>query len=539
MTAKRGFDYIIVGAGSAGCVLANRLSASGSDSVLIMEAGGRDIDPLIHIPVGMGKMHQYRLHDWGYDAESDPGLQGRAIEAMRGKVLGGSHSINVMAYTRGDRGDYDRWARDEGAKGWSYREVLPYFKRGETWCEGENAYRGGSGEINVRWSGRFDPLFDSWTQAGKAVGFRENEDFNGVTTEGFGRIQQTIKNGRRHSAARAHLHPSLGRPNLSLEVKAQATRIIFEGTRAVGVEYRKDDMTKIVYADKEVIVSSGAFNAPQLLMLSGIGPAAHLQEHGIKAIVDLPVGTNLQDHLAAWFTWARNSPGHFHQLMRFDRMALAMLQAYFFGTGPGTDLPGNLFAFIKTDPSLEYPDIEYMFRGTAANAHLWMPGFKAPFEDAFGIRPALMRQKSRGEVLLRSADPLDTPRIHYNFLSHPDDLKTIIKGTRLGLEVANQQQMAEYKGRPIGPPPVKTDADIEEWFRKTAITVHHPCGTCPMGPVLDPELRVHGTQGLRVVDASAMPSIVGAHINAAVLMIAERGADFIRGHAPLPAATGV
>lgn len=528
-----GYDYVIVGAGSAGCVLADRLSADGAARVIVLEAGGRDWDPLIHIPLGLGKMHHHRLHDWGYQTEPDAAMNGRTIEAMRGKVLGGSHSINVMAYTRGDPGDYERWAR-EGAAGWSYAEVLPYFRRGETWEKGANAWRGGSGPVHVQFARSPDPVFPAWMEAGRLAGYKTTEDFNAGSGEGFGRVQFTIRNGRRHSAARAYLWPAMSRPNLVVETKSHAMRILFEGTRATGVEYRRGGKVFRAMASREVILSSGTFNTPQLLMLSGVGPAAHLAQHGVKALADLPVGDNLQDHLAVLLSWKRRQWGYLNGMMRADRISLAMLQAYFFGTGPGTVIPTTLFAFIKTKPELETPDIEFMFRATPQKPHIWFPGLRAAPPDAIAIRPTLLHPKSRGTVRLRSSDPFASPRIAYDFLTHPADLPTLMEGARRALDVARQSPLDDFRGEPIGPAKIESDADLEAWIRKTAITAHHPCGTCAISSVVDEELRVHGLQGLRVVDASVMPTIVSAHINATVLMIAERASDLIRGVPLLP-----
>ena len=524
--AAKSFDYVIVGAGTAGCVLADRLSADGARSVLLLEAGGRDWDPLIHVPLGFGKMHQMRLHDWGYHTEPSATLGGRRIEAMRGKVLGGSHSINVMAYTRGHRADYDRWAR-EGAAGWGYDDVLPYFKRSETWIGGESESRGGSGPVHVDWAKSTDPLFDAWVEAGQAAGFRACPDLNAGDNEGFGRIQFTIRNGRRHSVAAAYLRRAAKRRNLTVVTGAQTTGLVIERTRAVGVRYFKGGVERRALAGEEVILSSGAFNTPQILMLSGVGPADHLAEHGMTPVLDLPVGGNLQDHLAAWFTWSRKGLGPFHHVMRFDRITRAMVQAYVAGTGPGAVLPSALFAFVKTDPALEAPDIEFMFRGTPIAPKIWFPGVRAPAPDTIAIRPTLLHPKSRGAIRLRSADPLAAPTIDYNFLTDPEDMRRLLKGARMALDVAGQAPMNRYRGNPVTPKSIASDADIEAWIRKTAITAHHPCGTCAIGQVVDPELRVSGMQGLRVVDASVMPSIVSAHINACVLMIAEKASDLI------------
>jgi choline dehydrogenase-like flavoprotein len=531
MAGGSGYDYVIVGAGSAGCVLANRLSEDGA-RVLLLEAGGEDSNPLIQIPLGLGKMHEHRLFDWGYDAEPDPALNGRGIEAMRGKVLGGSHSINVMAYTRGDRGDYDRWAKN-GAQGWSYAHALPYFKRSETWERGENAWRGGSGPVHVQSARTPDPIFDAWVEAGKLAGYKATEDFNAASGEGFGRVQFTIRNGRRHSAAAAYLHPVRNRANLVVETNAHATRVLMRGTRAAGVEYIRHGRAHRAEADREVILAAGVFNSAQLLMLSGVGHADHLRESGVAPVLDLPVGDNLQDHLAAWFSWTRRGPGYFHGVMRADRIALAMAQAWAFGTGPATMVPSGLFAFVRTSMATDAPDVEFMFRGVAGRNHIWFPGVKPAFQDAYGIRPTLLHPKSRGRVRLRSADPFDKPRIDYNFLTHPDDLKTIVEGTQRAIDVAARQPLDAYRGAPDGPKTIANDRDIEDWFRRTAITAHHPCGTCAMGAVVDSELRVLGAQSLRVVDASAMPDIVSAHINACVLMMAEKAADMIRGRPPL------
>jgi choline dehydrogenase-like flavoprotein len=534
-----GYDYIIVGAGSAGCVLANRLSEDGAARVLLIEAGGRDWHPYIHIPLGMGRMHDYGMFDWGYETEPEPNLNNRRIEAMRGKVLGGSSSINVMAYTRGNPGDYDRWAQ-KGARGWSYVDVLPYFQRCETWHDGgANTWRGGEGPLGTQFAKTRDPLYDAWLAAARSNGYPLTDDYNTSRQEGFGRGQFTIRDGWRSSSANAFLKPARGRSNLSVAVKAHTTRVLLDSTRAKGVEYIKDGAVVRADAAREVILAAGAFNSPQLLMLSGIGPADHLRSLGIAVAADLPVGRNLQDHLGAYMTYTRPNPGTFHREMRFDRMAVSMLRAYFLGTGPGTVVPGGLHAFVRTRPELAVPDIEFMFRGTSGSPHLWFPLVRPAFLDGFGIRPTLLHPDSRGEILLGSADPQAPPRIVYKFFTAPNDLPTLREGFKRARELAFHRALDPYRGEEIGPGlKVKTDREIDAWLKQVVITAHHPCGTCAIGPdaVLDSDLRVRGIEGLRVCDASAMPDLVSAHINACVLMMAEKGADLIRGRPPLPQA---
>ena len=536
MTTKT-YDYIIVGAGSAGCVLANRLTEDDGAQVLLLEAGGRDWHPYIHVPLGMGKLHERRMFDWGFVTEAEPSLNGRSIAASRGKVLGGSSSINVMAYTRGHPGDFDRWAQ-KGATGWSHADVMPYFKRCETFAGGANAWRGGTGPLGTEFAKTTDPLYPAWIEAAKAAGIPNTPDYNAASQEGFGRSQYTIRNGRRSSAATAFLKPARRRPNLTVETRALVTRVILRGTTATGVEYVKGGRMLRVGAAREVIVSGGAFSTPQILMLSGIGPAAHLREVGIEPTIDLPVGRNLADHLAVFLSFARSEPGPFHRQMRFDRMAAAMMQAWLLGAGPATVVPGGLHAFIKTRPEIAVPDIEFMFRGAATDGHLWFPLIRPPRPDDFAIRPALLHPDSRGEIRLRSKDARDPMRIVYNFFSAPNDLPKLREGFRLARHIAYQRPLDRFRGAETAPgESCKTDGEIDAYIRKTAITAHHPAATCPMGlgpdAVLDPQMQARGVERLRVVDASAMPDLVSAHLNAAVLMMAEKAADMIRGKPPL------
>ena len=541
MAGTKEYDYIIVGAGSAGCVLAYRLGADPNNRILVLEAGGPDTDPLIHIPLGLGKMHEKRAHDWGYDAEPEETLNGREIEAMRGKVVGGSSSINVMAYVRGHRGDYDRWAAN-GATGWSYADVLPYFRRMETWEGGEDTWRGGEGPLQTQTARSTDPLWESWIEAGKATGLGFTEDYNGETQEGLGRSQSTIYQGRRHSAARAFLRPAIRRGNVTLQDSTLVTRVEMDGNRATGIAYSRLGKTEIVHAAKEVILSGGVFNTPQLLMLSGIGPADHLNDVGIEPVVDSPyVGKNLQDHLAVQPTASRPNPGPFRDVMRFDRMALSIVRAHLFGSGPATVLPGGLHGFMKTKPDLAATDIQFLFRGAPGNAHMWFPGIKPAYTDGFGLRPVLLHPESRGEVLLRSADPFDKVRIIQNFLDVPGDLETLRTGVKVAREMMHQPAMDEMRGTETAPgDSVKSDTEIDDWIRRTAVTAHHPSCTTPMGTndeaVLDTECRVKGAENLRVVDASAMPDLVSGNIHAAVLVIAEKVSDHILGKPYLPTA---
>ena len=537
MSIATEYDYIVVGAGSAGCVLANRLTEDDGARVLLLEAGGDDRHPYIQVPLGAGKIRQHRLFDWGYTTEPEPHLNDRRIVMQRGKVLGGSSSINMMAYTRGHRGDYDRWAR-EGAIGWAYADLLPYFRRSETWEDGEDPWRGGAGPLSTRWAPTRDPVMAACREATALAGWPATGDFNGSEAAGIGRIQTTIGHGRRASASAAYLRPVLRRPGLSLRTGATVTRVTMRGTSASGVEFTHRGVTARATAVREVILCGGVFNSPQLLLLAGIGPAAHLREMGIAPLADLPVGRNLRDHLFVHLQWARADTGPFHRDMRIDRTAIDMARAWLFGTGPATALPIGLMAFFKTHPHLEAPDIEFIFRASPLVARPWFPGWRPAYRDEYGISPVLLHPRSQGDVTLRSTDPAAPVRIRSNFLAEPEDVRTLREALRHAREIGRQPPLDPFRGPEVSPgQDVVTDADIDAWIRNTAMTVNHSLGTCAMGrgtdSVVDPELKVHGIEGLRVVDASVFPDMPSAHINAAVIAVAERAADLIRGRAPL------
>jgi len=539
-----GFDYIIVGAGSAGCTLAGRLTEDPDVSVLLVEAGGWDRDPWIHIPLGWGRILQKRLHDWMYFAEPSETMDGRNVECARGKVIGGSSSINAMAYYHGHACDYDRWA-SSGLPDWSFANVLPYFRRSEDWEGGEDAYRGVGGPLTTRYTTFEDPICDAFLAAAREAQYPVIDDYNGPDHEGFARMQMTLRNGRRWSAAAAYLRPALKRPNLRIETGALVTKIDLDGKRATGITYSRKGQTVTARAGREVLLAGGAINSPQLLMLSGIGDPDHLRGHGIDVAVPLAgVGQNLSDHTSAALTFRRKQNGPFHGNMRLDRVAVALARAYLGLGGFAADLPFGITAFLKTSPEEPVPDIQLLFwMGATATASPYLPPFRKAFEDSFAVRAMPMRPVSRGHVALASSNPGDSPLIHQNFLGTEEEWRVMRAGLRMIRELVKSAPLRPFAGDELTPGSAsQSDAALHAHVRATMGTVHHPVGTCRMGAdddetaVVDGALRVRGIEGLRIVDASVMPDLIGGATNAPVIMIAEKAADMIRGKPPLPPA---
>ncbi|PRD50205.1 choline dehydrogenase [Phyllobacterium myrsinacearum] len=529
-------DFVIIGSGSAGSAMAYRLSEDGKHSVIVIEFGGTDMGPFIQMPAALSFPMNMSTYDWGFSSEPEPHLGGRTLVTPRGKVIGGSSSINGMVYVRGHAHDFDHWA-ESGAAGWSYADVLPYFKRMEHSHGGEAGWRGTNGPLHVQRGRRDNPLFHAFVEAGKQAGFEVTEDYNGAKQEGFGAMEQTIHNGRRWSTANAYLRPALKRRNVSL-VNGFARRVVIENQRATGVEITRRGKTEIVRARREVIVAASSINSPKLLMLSGIGPAQHLKEHGIAVVADRAgVGQNLQDHMEVYIQQESLKPITLNSKLGLFSKARIGAQWLFFKTGDGATNHFESAAFVRSKPGVDYPDIQYHFLPAAIR----YDGKAAAKGHGFQAHVGPMRSKSRGSVTLRSSDPLEKPKIVFNYMSHPDDWTDFRHAVRLTREIFGQAALAPYRGREISPGAhVQSDEAIDDFLREHAESAFHPCGTCKMGAasdrmaVVDPQCRVIGVDGLRVADSSIFPRVTNGNLNGPSIMTGEKASDHILGRDPLP-----
>ncbi len=526
------FDTVIVGAGSAGCVLANRLSAGGTRRVLVLEYGGSDRSIFIQMPSALSIPMNMPKYNWFYHTEPEPHLGGRSMHTPRGKVLGGSSSINGLVYIRGNPQDFERWD-SEGAAGWSYRDVLPYFKRAENRDEGGDEYRGSGGPLQTRYGTLKNPLHAAWLKAGTEAGYPPSTDVNGFRQEGFGRMDMTVGDGRRSSASNVYLRPIMSRPNLKVLTHALATRIVFDGRRAKALEYTHGGTTHRVNIGRELILAGGPINSPQLLKLSGVGPAAELRALGIDVVHDLPgVGENLQDHLEFYFQVACKEPISLYSSINLWSRALIGARWLLRKDGLGATNHFETCGFIRSRAGIAYPDIQYHFLPMAVA----YDGSTLAQEHGFQAHVGPMRTKSRGWVHLASKNPLDKPKILFNYLSEPDDWTEMRACVRLTREIFAQPAFDRYRGREIQPgPDVQTDAQIDEFIRAKVESAYHPSCSCKMGAaddkmaVVDPQTRVYGLKNLHVVDSSIMPSVTTGNLNAPTIMLAEKAADHILG----------